>query len=94
MTFESSYEFMDKMLKMFRLDDNANTATNQRSASISANNSNLEQQKDQLCANMISEVVKVAAERVKSNQQRTASVTTPKTDEVGLLQSFISRYQQ
>ena len=94
MTFESDYKFMDKMLKMFRLDDNVVKTvsnTNQRTGSIA---NNIQPEQDQLCANMISEVVKVAAERVKSNQQRTASVTTPKTDEVGLLQSFISRYQQ
>ena len=47
-----------------------------RTTSI-ANNSTSKQKKDQLCANMISEVVKVAAEHVKSNNQRSASVITP-----------------
>lgn len=86
MTFESDYKFMDKMVKMFRLDDNA-TKTVQRTGSI-VNTTNPEQ--DQLCANMIGEVVKLAAERV-NNKSRTASVVSSKIDEVGLLQSFLSR---
>ena len=52
------------------------------------NTTNPEQ--DQLCANMIGEVVKLAAERV-NNKSRTASVVSSKIDEVGLLQSFLSR---
>ena len=82
MTFASDYEFMDKMVKMFRLDDNAITKkTVQRTAGISANNSNLEQ--DQYCANMISKII-----------QRTAAITNnSKVDEVGLLQTFLSRYK-
>ena len=42
---------------------------------------------------MISEVVKVANEKL--NNQRTASITTStkKIGEVGLLQSFLTRYK-
>jgi hypothetical protein len=76
------------MVKMFRLDDNVKTVQDKQRTGSIANNSNLEQQ-DQLCAKMISEVVKVAAERV--NKSRTASITTKKIDEVGQLQTFLSR---
>jgi hypothetical protein len=96
MTFESDYQFMDKMLKMFRLDDNAVKTVQhkqQRTASIA---NNIQPEQDQLCANMISEVIKVAAERVsnnnKSKQSRTASVApSTKIDEVGLLKSFMMK---
>ena len=94
MTFESDYKFMDKMVKMFRLDSNVKTVqVKQRTGSI-ADTTNPEQ--DQLCANMISEVVKVAAERIKSKQQqRTGSITsTSKIDEVDLLKSFMKAYRQ
>jgi hypothetical protein len=89
MTFESDYKFMEKLTKVFRLDTNATNL--QRTGSIVADTTNPEQ--DQLCANMISEVVKVAEERVKS-KQRTASITsTSKIDEVGLLKSFMKAYK-
>lgn len=80
---------MQYFSKMFRLDNNViKTDTKQRIAFI-ANNSSSEQ-KDQLCPNMISEIVALAAEGVKSNQ-RTTSITTKKIDEVGLLQTFLAR---
>ena len=94
---------LERMSKVFKLelDDNATTKkktvqdnNNQRTASVVTNNIQPDEQ-DSLCANMISEVVKVAAERVnnKSKQSRTASVTTStkKVDEVALLKSFLSR---
>ncbi len=85
MSLQDSYNLLETMAKRFKLDDN--TTDLQRTASTGANDSNSEN--DNLCANMISEVVKVAAERVKG-KQRMASVTN-KIDEVGLLQSFLSR---
>ena len=69
------------------MDNNVVKKDNQRIASTTTNN--IQPENDNLCANMISEVVKVAAERVKG-KQRMASVTN-KIDEVGLLQSFLSR---
>ena len=52
--------------------------------------SNLDDKQDQLCAKTISEIVKLASDKVQGKQQRTASITS-KTDEVGLLQSFLSK---
>jgi hypothetical protein len=99
MSYRESYNLLETMSKRFKVGDNTKSVqdTNQRTASIVNNSidSNLDDKQDQLCANMISEVVKVAAERVnnKGKQSRTASVTssTNKIDEVGLLQSFLSR---
>lgn len=85
-----SYDLLERMSKRFKVGDNA-MKTVQRTASI-VNNSNSEQSdKDSLCANMISEVVKVAAERVNNKgKQRTASVTsTSKIDEVLALKKFM-----
>jgi hypothetical protein len=94
MTFESDYKFMEKLTKVFRLDNNTVANNLQRTGSVVATNNSTSEQKDSLCANMISEVVKVAAERVKSKQQsRTASITS-KTDEVALLKGFLSRAYQ
>ena len=61
----------------------------------SVTTNNIQPEQDQLCANMISEVVKkVAAERViNKGKQRTASLTNSKIDEVGLLKSFLTTYQ-
>ena len=96
MSLQDSYNLLETMSKRFKVGDNAQTKTvqdnNQRTASI-VNNSTSEQN-DSLCADMISEVVKVAAERVKSKQQqRTASITS-KFDEVALLQKFLNRAYQ
>ena len=48
-------------------------------------------QKDQLCANKISEIVQLARERVNGNQSRTP--INSKVDEVGDLQKFLGRYE-
>lgn len=88
---QEDYNFLERMAKVFKLDLNDNAKTTSRTASIAKNIQS--EQKDQLCANMISEVVKVAAERVNNKgKQRTASVTTSsvKVDEVGLLKRFMS----
>ena len=91
---QEDYNFLEILSKKFRLDNNAKDVQ-QRTASI-ANNSNTSEQNDGLCANMISEVVKGAAERVNANKQqsRTASVTTSSVivDEVRELQKFLSTY--
>jgi hypothetical protein len=88
------------MSKRFKVGDNTKTKTtqdnnHQRTASSIVNNFNTSEQsdKDSLCANMISEIVKLANEKVQGKQARTASVTTNKIDEVGLLKSFLSTYQ-
>ncbi len=86
------------MSKRFKLDDNV-VKTAQRVASVTTNNiqtNNIQPEQNQLCANMISEVIKkVAAERViNKGKQRTASLTTTsKIDEVGLLKGFLTTYQ-
>ena len=82
MTLQDSDNMLEIMSKRFKVGDNTKKDVQSRTASI-VNNSNPSEQNDSLCANMISEVVKVAAERVKS-KQRMASVTN-KIDEVGLL---------
>lgn len=69
----------------------------QRTAStIAANNSNLEH--DQLTCDMLSEVINMANERVNkgkgNQQQRTASITSRKVDEVGQLKYLLSRTDQ
>ena len=89
MSLQDSYNLLEMMSKRFRLDNIVVKKDNQRIASTTTNN--IQPEKDNLCANMISEVVKVAAERVKG-KQRMASVTN-KIDEVGLLQSFLTTYQ-
>lgn len=89
MSLQDSYNLLEMMSKRFRLDNNVVKKDNQRIASTTTNN--IQPENDNLCANMISEVVKVAAERVKG-KQRMASVTN-KIDEVGLLQSFLTTYQ-
>ena len=84
---------LEKMSKRFKLDDNV-VKTAQRVASVTTNN--IQPEQNQLCANMISEVIKkVAAERViNKGKQRTASLTTTsKIDEVGLLKGFLTTYQ-
>ena len=79
MSLQESYNMLEMMSKRFKVGDNAKTRTvqennQQRTASSLVNNS-ISEQSDSLCANMISEVVKVAAERVKSKQaQRAGSV--------------------
>lgn len=96
MSLQESYNLLETMSKRFKVGDNTMKTVqdnNQRVASV-ANNSTSEQN-DSLCANMISEVIKVAAERVKG-KQRTASVTTSSVkvvDEVKELQKFLSRYK-
>jgi hypothetical protein len=90
---QDSYNMLENMAKHFRLDDNAKTSEyNQRTASVA---NNIQSTEDQLCAKTISEIVKLANERVNNNNKsRTASViVSSKIDEVGLLQSFLSRYQ-
>ena len=94
MSLQESYNLLETMSKRFKVGDNTMKTVqdnNQRVASV-ANNSTSEQN-DSLCANMISEVVKVANEKL--NNQRTASITTStkKIGEVGLLQSFLTRYK-
>ena len=95
MSYRETYDMLDRASKRFKIrsDDNATNTDSQRTASV-ANNIQTEQN-DSLCANMISEVIKVAAERVKG-KQRTASVTTSSVkvvDEVKELQKFLSRYK-
>jgi hypothetical protein len=95
MSLQESYNLLETMSKRFKVGDNTMKTVqdnNQRTASSIVNNSTSEQ-KDQLCANMISEIVKLANEKVQGKQSRTASVTTNKIDEVGLLKSFLSAYQ-
>jgi hypothetical protein len=105
MSLQESYNMLENMSKRFRLDDNAikvkktsedKDNDKQRTAStVIANNiqsSTTEQDKDQLCAKTISEIVKLANEKVQS---RTASVTnSTKIDEVGLLQTLLARAGQ
>lgn len=94
--YQESYNLLETMSKRFRIEvgDNAsNTTSSQRTASIGVNNSTSEQN-DQLCAKTISEIVKLANERIKGKQSRTASISpTSKVDEAGLLKSFLSTYQ-
>ena len=92
MSLQESYNLFETMSKRFKVGDNSKSV--QKTASI-VNNSTSEQNKDQLCASMISKFVKVAAERVKGKQQqqRTASITN-KVDEVGSLKGFISNAGQ
>jgi hypothetical protein len=94
---------MDKISRVltFKIVDNASAKTvdneQQRTASVIANNSNHEldynDKKDTLCASMISEIVKLAGERVKSkgNQRTAASVIKP-VNEVLELKTFFSNY--
>lgn len=83
---KSNYDFMQKMVKMFKIGDNAKTG---RTASI-ANNSNLEQN-DLLCAKMILQVVKVADDYVKSKSSngRAASIVSSSIDEVAELKELL-----
>ena len=99
MSLQDSYNMLEMMSKRFKVGDNTKTKSVQRTASV-VNNSNIyeldvDDKQDQLCAKTISEIVKLVNDKVKvqgkqTQQQRTASVTN-KTDEVGLLQSFLSR---
>ena len=56
MSLQDSYNLLEMMSKRFRLDNNVVKKDNQRIASTTTNN--IQPENDNLCANMISEVVK------------------------------------